>query len=44
MAVSAREGITHAWLLDVAVHPGPDEVPAEPFEAASLALARLWVD
>lgn len=31
------------WII-VAVHAGHDEVRAEPFEATSLALARLWVD
>jgi Uma2 family endonuclease len=60
MAIYAREGVTHAWLLDplartlevlrldtrqwiiVAVHGENDEVRAEPFEATSLPLARLW--
>jgi len=31
------------WVI-VAVYAGDDEVRAEPFEATSLALARLWVD
>jgi Uma2 family endonuclease len=62
LAVYAREGVTHAWLLDpiertlevlrlegqrwtiAAVHASHDEVRAEPFEATSLPLARLWVD
>ena len=62
LTIYAREGITHAWLLDpiertlevlrlegrqwmiVAVHAGDEEVRAEPFEATSLALARLWVE
>ena len=62
LAVYAREGVAHAWLLDpiertlevlrlegrqwtiIAVHAGDEEVRAEPFEATSLPLARLWVD
>ena len=62
LAVYAREGVTHAWLLDpiertlevlrlegqqwviAGVHAGDEEVRAEPFEATSLPLARLWVD
>ena len=62
LAVYAREGVSHAWLLDpiertlellrlegrqwiiVAVYAGDEEVCAEPFEATSLPLTRLWVD
>ena len=33
----------HQWVI-VSVHSGDDEVCAEPFEATSLSLARLWVD
>jgi Uma2 family endonuclease len=62
LAVYAREGVTHAWLLDplertlevlrldghqwviVGVHANDEEIRAEPFEATSLPLARLWVD
>jgi len=31
------------WVI-VAVHAGDEEARAEPFEATSLSLARLWVD
>ena len=33
----------HQWVI-VSVHSDDDEVRAEPFEATSLSLARLWVD
>ena len=66
LAVYAREGIAHVWLLDpiqrilevlrleraqlvkadlfVSVHADEDEVCAEPFEATTLPLLRLWTD
>ena len=62
LAIYAREGVAHGWLLDpiqrtlevlrldgrrwviVAVHAEQEEVRAEPFEATTLPLARLWVD
>jgi Uma2 family endonuclease len=62
LAIYAREGVGHAWLLDplqrtleilrlegshwviVGIHADQDEVKAEPFEATSLELARLWAD
>lgn len=60
LAVYAREGVTHPWLLDplertlevlrldglqwiiVSIHAADEEVRAEPFEATTLPLSRLW--
>jgi len=62
LAVYAREGVGHAWLIDpiprtlevlrldgrqwviLGVHANQEEVHAEPFDAITLALGRLWVD
>lgn len=62
LAIYAREGVAHVWLVDpqqrtlevlrlerqqwliVFVHAGDEDVRAEPFEATSLALGRLWTD
>lgn len=62
LAIYAREGVAHAWLIDpiqltlevlrldgghwviAGIHAGNDEVRAEPFDATTLPLARLWVD